>query len=138
MAAKTLTYGNVGAYLLFVCGDRPFLDREWNAYIEFLRKTVYPGMEPRSLVVAGSAGPTAWQRKELNELMATFENPRVAVVTRSAIARGIVKALTLFTPAYRTFSPERLEDAFKHLGVGGADLAMVRRLLASLQKELEG
>ena len=61
---------------------------------------------------------------------------RTSSLTRSGLVRGVVKALTLFTPAYRTFAPENMDDAYRHLGVASADLVMVKMLLGNLQQEL--
>ena len=58
---------------------------------------------------------------------------RLAVVTASTFTRGFVKALSVYDPSYRPFSPEHLEEALSYLEVPRRQFAELSRLARELE-----
>jgi hypothetical protein len=134
---KTLAFGNIGSCFLYVCSKHPPNEAEWNEYIDFLKIRLEPGMRPTSIVLSDGAGPGASQRQQLNEVISPYvDYLRVAVVTTSPVARGIVTALSWFSPVYRAFSPKDIDDALSFLDIGDPDAPLIKSLLTELKDQL--
>jgi hypothetical protein len=131
---KTLAYGRVGNCLVLVHGEKPPTAEEWTAYVAFLRKNWVQRVS-RLLVVTPGPAPTAKQRQEMNHGW-TCEG-RIAIVTPSAIARGIVTALSWFSKdVYKTFAPQNLDDAVAFLELPFNAGGEVKKLIFSLQVQV--
>lgn len=134
---KNLAYGKVGSCYAYVCSRVPPTDAEWDGYLDFIEANLEPGVHPQSVVVTDGGGPTPAQRKKLNDLIARHSRSvKVAVMTGSPVARGIVTALSWYNPIYRAFGPADLDGALAFLGVFGPSALEMKRLLFSLRREV--
>jgi hypothetical protein len=115
----TLAFARFGSCFTYVCGRRDPTDPEWDTYIRFLRENLVPGVAPRSLVVTDGGGPNSAQRTRLTELISEHGGEiKIAVVTASAVVRGIFTAMSWFaTFNYRAFTPSQMDDALAFLDV---------------------
>jgi hypothetical protein len=123
--------------IVFVCGERAVDDREWDAYLAFASEVLKDGLANRSFVLAkGSLSST--QRKKLARVIGPYEKSlKSAVVTESAIVRGIVTALQWFhRDVFRIFAPSEIDAALEFLGLQSHDRGFVKALALNLQKKL--
>lgn len=134
---KTLAFSRMRDCLLYVGLDETPSDEDWAAYLEFLRAHARPHRLNRALVVPQRSIPTARQRRLLAEVVARLPI-RVAVLTDSLAARGVVTALSWFNPGYRCFGAAALEEALAFLGYRDEALGLVRRHALQLKAELRG
>jgi hypothetical protein len=95
---------------------------EWAAYVEDLRRL--PLEQACQIVLTTGGAPSASQRKDITDLT-TGRQHRVAVVTPSAMVRGVVTALNWFNPKVQAFPPERARAAFDYLAVNEMDTRML-------------
>lgn len=129
---RTMAYCRCGtSHVVLVHGVEAPSDDEWRAYLQDLERWLPEVVG--IVVVTDGGGPTSSQRRAGRELMARNRRNviRVAVVTDSLLARGIVNALNLFNPGIRSFRPEAIKDAIAHMGAaldGPAIIAEVDRL----------
>jgi hypothetical protein len=123
--------------IVFVCGERAIDDRDWDAYLAFVSAILEEGLANRSLVLA-KGSLTTTQRKKLARVVEPYQKTlKSAVVTESAIVRGIVTALQWFhRDVFRTFAPSDPDRALEFLDLRERDRADVRELVLSLQKKL--
>jgi hypothetical protein len=80
----------------------------------------------RVLVLSDGGGPDDGQRTSLNELL-RGTSVRIAVVSRSFIARAMIGAAAWVNPAVRAFAPSRLRAALQYLGLED-ETVMARRI----------
>lgn len=87
----TLRFDLEGDILVACHSVRPPSDLEWSRYLGFIARNID---RIRAVVVhSEGGGPTAMQRRAAAETWATIgRTPRMAVVTGSTVARGIVTA----------------------------------------------
>ena len=124
---------NVGDVFVAVHDAQPPTDADWNATIRHYRK-----FKPQircGLIVSEGGGPTAPQRKALAGEEASDKVPR-AVVTSSAVTRGIVTAMRWIGQDIRAFSPDELVGAFRFLGIPDEQQKAVLDTVANLFDEL--
>ena len=102
----------------------PPSDEEWDALLEklprFAEEARRTGSLPRgALIVSDGGAPNPRQRKELARVTwATgLAGLPKAVVTSSALVRGVVTALNWLGSETRAFAPHELPHALEHLGV---------------------
>jgi hypothetical protein len=108
---------------------------EWLHYLEIMR-TLAPGY--RMIIFSAGGGPTTMQRRDL-ELLTLGQDgakERVAVVTLSRLARGIVTAISWFNREIRAFDPSHRDEATEFLKLTKAEGLAVLRLARSMAKEL--
>ncbi len=124
--------------LISVHGVQPPTDDEWEQYVrhcdELMRRHRGDTSRIGALSVTAGGGPTAGQRERLNGVTAG-KSVRVSIVTPSAVARGIVTALSWFNPAVRAFAPQRFPAALAHLALSTHMQSVARARLASLRAE---
>ncbi|NVB43016.1 hypothetical protein G6O69_34660 [Pseudenhygromyxa sp. WMMC2535] len=97
-----------------VFGEQPPSDEEWSEYIATLEGLGSGGH--RTLVLSVGGGPTALQREQLSALMDGQDDVKVAVLTNSVFARGIVTALRWFRrEANAAFEPGKIDAALDYL-----------------------
>lgn len=89
------------------------------------------------LVVSEGGGPNSMQRGQL-ETVLTRERltGKTAVVTLSSIARGIVTALSWFTPNIKAFSTIQIPAALDYLGVPKDEHESLTKELTGLRQKL--
>ncbi len=122
----------MGPYLIVLSADVPMSDADWDGVVAAVAAS--PARR-KSLVIAGRFGPNAKQRKRLADSFAGHPTT-AAVMTSSAIALGIVTAMSLFVPSTKAFKPTDFEGAFRHLDVPPQDRGMLLRVISSLKAEL--
>jgi len=89
------------------------------------------------LVYSAGGGPNTMQRAQLDEAMGIESHPaKVAVVTVSRIARGIVTAIGWFSGGIKSFGTHQLPQAIEFLGTPASDVALVTSEVARLKKSL--
>jgi len=138
---KTAAWGKTGNVYLYVSSKRPPTDPDWNEYLAWLRETAKETpvrTELLSIVYDRSTGPNASQRKQLTDATVNWKL-RVAVVTPSTVARGVVTAMNWFKKdAYEAFPPEEFDRAIKFLGVPTSAAMDVRQAVNTLIDLLDG
>lgn len=137
MTSKTMRFRECGGVLLAVhTADAP-TDEEWEAYIQFCL-TLPPSCN-KTLVLTLGGGPNAGQRKALQDRYLDKQKRAnkeylVAVMTDSALVRGIVKALNWFNKDANSFPYDGgagVSEALKHLRI---DSVTAGRISLELQK----
>lgn len=86
-------------------------DEEWREYLDVL--STLEG-DQSMLVLSAGGGPNTLQRRDL-EAVTRRHDGRVAVVTTSRMARGIVTALSWLGTNIKAFDPRSIDDAMAYL-----------------------
>jgi hypothetical protein len=109
-------------------------DEEARQMADFFRQII---AEPnlKSLSYTPGGAPTATQRRLLQDVMNGREL-LAAVVTSSALVRGIVTAVSWFNRKMKVFSSHEEEDAFRYLGIPETQFETFRGEAKRLQKEV--
>lgn len=133
---RTLAYSVFKRRLLILVHtkDAPD-DTEWAEYTERARegKKEIQGF----LVYSAGGGPNTMQRAQLDEAVGIESHPaKVAVVTVSRIARGIVTAIGWFSGGIKAFGTHQLPLAIEYLGTPPSDVPLVTAEIARLKKSL--
>ena len=111
---------------------------EWEEYLAGIARGLQEGRPARCLVLTQGSSPTPAQRVGLAERIVTVEpSLRVAVLTSSTFARGVVDALSTAHPGYRTFAPSALDEALDYLGVRVSAAADVKTTLDRLTRAVD-
>jgi hypothetical protein len=138
MGTKTMVFKECGGVLLCVHGAEDPRPEEWVAYVDYCLKL--PRSCNKALVVTDGGGPNAAQRKVLQDrYLAKHDDYRVAVLTDSAVVRGIVKALNWFNPLTQPFTYDEgrgIAQAMAHLGDDGGKGTRIRFELEMLRRDL--
>jgi hypothetical protein len=137
--ARHMAWSTYGDLLLLAHDEHRPTDDEWRSWLR-----AYETRSPRIrgvLVRSLGGGPSSSQRKELVEAMEaqTIRTP-TAILTSSAIARGVLTALSWFLSAERlprTFTLDDVVAALTFLGVDAASEGGVRAELARLAGSLD-
>ena len=111
-------------------------DEEWKAYCDDARKwrTQVRGI----LVLSEGGGPNSVQRGELEAALDHPEyNAKTAVVTLSRVARGIVTALSWFTPKIKAFSTLQIPAALEYLEVPPRSHDSIGVTIKALRNDLQ-
>lgn len=110
-------------------------DVQWKEYVAAARgwkKDIHA-----FLVVSDGGGPNAMQRAELDEAIDIEHHPgKTAVVTVSRIARGIVTAISWFSPGIKSFGTNQLAQAIEYLGASPGEVESVSNEVRRLKKSL--
>lgn len=89
------------------------------------------------LVVSEGGGPNSLQRGQVEAALAADRfKGKTAVVTLSSLARGIVTALSWFTPNIKAFSTIQIPAALDYLGVPKDEHDNVMKELKALRMKL--
>lgn len=122
-------------FLILVHTKDPPDDQQWKAYVAAARG--WKKDIQAFLVVSDGGGPNAMQRAELDEAIDIEHHPgKTAVVTVSRIARGIVTAISWFSPGIKAFGTNQLAPAIEYLGASPAEVESVSNEVRRLKKEL--
>ncbi|MCX4241098.1 hypothetical protein [Paraliomyxa miuraensis] len=111
-------------------------DKDWDAYLDSIRKMWSRHDQVRGLVYTLGGNPSGAQRSQLNKINDGLK-PWVSVMVESRIARGAVTALSWFNPRIKAFAPDNLDDAMAHLDITGPHAKRVRTALEHLEKALQ-
>lgn len=109
-------------------------DDEWRNYLEFARG-FHATEGLRVLVVSHGGGPNGRQRRELIDAMPGQRAP-VAMLTNSALMRGVGTAVGWFNRSLQVFDLHGLAEAFDHLGLDPREREEVRLTIRGLEQEL--
>jgi hypothetical protein len=115
-----------GRVAILIHNGRTFAPRDWRSILEFAQRADLPDLRILSFTT-GTANLSAAQRAEL--LAATGGRmPAAAVFTSSAIARGVVTALSWFKPGVKAFPPHEMEQAMRFLGLTERERSVARSM----------
>lgn len=112
---------------------------EWDAYVANFKRS-----DPEKLlqlVITLGGGPSSKQRKDFNEML-HGRTTQCSVVTPSTVVRGMVTALGWFNPKIKSFPPNEMPLALRHIKLETPEQAdwainIVRRLLDKLDPNLK-
>lgn len=109
-------------------------EEEWKAYCDDARKwrTQIRGI----LVLSEGGGPNSVQRGEL-EVALDRPEAKTAVVTLSRVARGIVTAMSWFTPKIKAFSTLQIPAALEYLDIPLRSHDSINAAIKALRTELQ-
>ncbi len=111
-------------------------DAEWKVYTDDMRKWC---QQIRGiLVLSEGGGPNGVQRGELEAALGndTFK-AKTAVVTLSRIARGIVTAISWFSPTIKAFSTLQIPSALEYLEIPTKSHDGVTLAIKGLRQQLD-
>jgi hypothetical protein len=134
MAYRLLRIGELDLALVLHTAAPPGYD-EWKALVEEYRRLAdtNSGLSGlRVLVLTDGGGPNAAQRSMVNDVFRG--QPKVAVVTASALIRGIITVFAWFNPATTGFAPGELDRALRHLELPPDVLPELLRALTALEQ----
>jgi hypothetical protein len=140
-ARKTMAFGKVDEFLVVVHNKLAPTDEEWNSWLDFNVRNFSTGSTVKCLVVTEGGAPTPVQRQSMKEKLGELmiSNPkefRNAIVTASAVVRGVVTALSWFQRGYSAFSPAHMDDAMGYLEVPDQFRPEIRLLVKTLQGQI--
>lgn len=133
---RTLAYSFYKRRLLILVHtkDSPD-DAEWGEYAQAAGK--WKKDIQGFLVISEGGGPNTMQRAELDTAIGIeSHSAKTAVVTISRLARGIVTAISWFSPGIKAFSTLQLPQALEYLGVSAAEADNVNAEIKKLKKDL--
>ena len=123
-----------GRVLVVVHGAANPSQLEWGS---LMNETAARGRaDLRMLIVSHGGGPDVDQRKQLATLMAASPAPR-AVMTSSALVRGIMAALSFFNPHMKAFGLRDVTGASDYLELTATERMEAQRLLGVLESKLD-
>jgi hypothetical protein len=108
-------------------------DEDWGGYLEVMRSLEHGY---RMVIFSSGGGPTTMQRRDLESITEGQETARVAVITSSRLARGIVTAIRWFNRDIKAFEPAHRDAAFTFLALDKVERDDVLRLAKSMATEL--
>lgn len=131
--ANTLAFRTIddNGTVVVVVGAHTPSDADWKLLIEAHKRDRHQ----RTLVVSGGGGPSPAQRKAILDASGGKGLP-AAILTDSVVVRGIVTALSWFSPKIRAYAPGDLRGALDHLGVT-IPVPIVQRVIEELKRELQ-
>src|SRR5262245_61639906 len=124
VAGRTMGFTIVeGFFVSYHTTENPS-DSEWQDQLEFCAGK-YKGLKG-VLVWSDGGGPSSLQRSQLAE---SFRDapPAVAMITESAIVRGMLTALSWFGLKQRAFRPSDMDKALAFLGVNSSESELIRK-----------
>lgn len=110
-------------------------EEEWSDFMTRLRQD--RGRYGCALIFTDGGGPSTMQRGQMNDAFEEIKfKGKVAVVTVSRLARGIVTALSWFNPNVKSFTPLQVNAALEYLEVLPGDQDKVRNELTKVRSQL--
>ena len=98
-------------------------DEEWREMIALVKKADLAKF--RGISFSDGGAPNSAQRKLMNDCTQEFPVPSV-VVTSNTLVRGVVTAMSWFNKNMRSFSPDQIDDALRHLNVNDSEFGMIK------------
>jgi hypothetical protein len=134
---KTLGYAKIDPdiYIYVSSTNKSPSNEDFTIYLQFLQQHLKTGEKARAIAYERFEGISAVQRKLLRDVIVP-DSP-VAVLTTSALARGIVTALSWFNKQFKAFSPEDRLSAFRHMGLQPSAADEVWKTIQNLANELD-
>lgn len=110
---------------------------EWQRYLsDLLPNGALLHEERRIVVVSNGGSPDGEQRRQMAEVVGKWKKPPLALLSDSALVRGVVGALRLFNPSMRAFRTDELASACLYLELAPSEAARVSELVAELRAEI--
>ena len=141
-AQRNMAVGKVNAFVVVVHNKRSPKDEEWHEYLQVgYGMGVDHGTLARYLVLTDGGAPTLKQQRILSDTLSPVlrQHPsalRVAIVTPSTFAYGVVTALSILRMNLRAFTPQDMHGAYEYLGIPPAYFGDVEALIKSLRTQL--
>ncbi len=136
--SRTMAWRTEGRVNVVVHGTRSPTDLEWATYLNETRDI---SLRPDFclLVLSRGGSPDGKQRTLLtSSIPKGTRKPPVALLTDSAIVRGVVGAMGLFNPLMKAFATNDLDGAARYLGLTRAEREGVQKVLGELEAEVQG
>jgi hypothetical protein len=125
---------SLGEVMLVAHTSRAPTDVEWERYLGAMRGHDVERM--RSLVFTDGGAPNMAQRGRLNDTL-DGKTSTGAVISASALVRGVVTALRWFNPKLKAFSPTEVPQALTYLDIKSPrDIAAIRHGMVELRRAL--
>jgi hypothetical protein len=130
---RNIAFKVIDRLFIVVYGSADPTDEEWRGYLdEIERHGVDRTMQ---LVITEGGGPTAAQRRYLEEVLAGRTVP-VAVFASSVSVRAMVSAMSWVNRDIRAFSPNGLFDALSYLEIPVSRADLIEREVEKLRLAL--
>jgi hypothetical protein len=130
----TMAWRFDGRITVIVHSERSPTNLEWRRFLTDATEVGFTAQR-RILVISHGGGPDGDQRRELMEAARNTPAP-VVMMTKSALVRGIMTALTFFNPVTKVVNLDDDEQAYDFLGLSSGERESARRLRADLEREL--
>jgi hypothetical protein len=132
-------FGRRENLLIWVGGDIPPNDKEWTAYTQALGALADQARQTKKpffvLVFADAGAPSAAQREQAVKAGAGPPS-RTALISTSAVARGVITVFSWFNLSMKSFAPKEIEKALAFLDIPSTEIgpvwSEVRRVESSL------
>jgi hypothetical protein len=134
---KSIAFGKSDC-LIYAGGVGPPSEQDWAGYVSFLQSNLHPqGTNPMLIWTLGGA-PSPSQRKAATEVIKPYTGTlKIAVVSGSAMARGILTAFSWFVQMqFRTFSLNHIDEALEYLEVPSSRRVLAKAMLENLKREV--
>lgn len=138
MADHTMGYRREGRVLVIVHSRRSPTDLEWATFLKEMQ-TYGQRQELRVVTYSHGGGPDGKQRKmatDLNKDPARHDFVMVALLTSSAIMRGMGPALSWFLRNIKIFGLDADAEAHKFLGLSRAESTFALSARRQLEHDL--
>ncbi len=134
---RNIAYARTDHCFVVVRGREAPTDTEFEWYLATIERALREGMPPRCLVLTEGGSPSPAQRTGLAERLALVEGAvKVAVLTDSTFARGVVSSVASSKPGYKVFGANELDQALAYLGVRPSAAVDIKAELARLTAEM--
>jgi hypothetical protein len=133
---KNMAFEVLGDLFILVHNKADPSENEWDVYLEALRARSGEIDALRTLIYTEGGGPSAAQRKSLNDVL-HGRTTRAAVVSDASMVRMITTALGWFNPMIRSFSPNESHQALDYLGLPRAQSMLLWSEIRRLRGELD-
>ncbi len=133
----TLAYEYLEGCVVYVGGPLAPDPREWREYLREIAPRLEPDRVNPSLVFPGVRPPAPTLREEMRDITQGL-SIRAAILTDSLAMRGVVTAVSWFTPGYRAFPAAALPAALSYLELKEPEAERVRCCALDLQAQLLG
>lgn len=136
---KTMAFAIVGTIIITVHSEQSPSAGEWAEYVKALKDlapSVKDQAQMRNVVFTSGGAPNSAQRKAVNDI-AYARSVTSAIISGSQLVRTVVTAFSWFNEKVKAFSPEEIEEAFKHLRMSPYEIELVHKRLAQLRSSLD-
>src|SRR5262245_24567136 len=134
---KTLTFTQVRDCLILVCTATSPSAPEWAEYLDFMRVYTRNAVMPRVIVVTQGWVPDPRQRQTLEQVNGTaYDRAKIAVVTSSTFARGVIAAIQRMHPTYKLFEPAAIDEALAYVDLPRGHFDEAKRRISGMALEI--
>ena len=128
---------------VLVCREAPPTDADWSRYMAEVEASAakYPEnlASMLTLVLSDGGAPNAMQRTRVTELQErTTARAPISFISDSSLIRGATRAIALFNPKFKVFTPGSFSKAIEHLGVLPSSASIVKRHVLETEQQLGG